>query len=250
MVAVTRLVDEVTDQVVEGILIRPDGKGVFLMEVMPEESKMMPTQVTAHPVEDGSQVSDHIILKNKMITAGVIISDASFTNQSQDIQLEVTTFSTLRTVINNLGFIEQFIDNPRDADGNILPNIDIDITTPFERDVAANARLVIEEIRDNRELLTLRTSIGDIENVVIRNVKSSRNSTKSNRTFEFTVELEQIQVVNQAATVSLVEVQEEVADEAATQNEYGKQGTRPTDDGSQLERFARITGIDTELLPQ
>lgn len=222
MAAISRI--ESNGQLVEGILIRPNGKGTFLLEVVEEEARSLGSRVTKHPVEDGTQISDHIILENKTISVNVIISDASFitgVDKTQDAVVNVPSLGPIDFLLNHLGFIEQFFDNAIDR----TPVV----TTGAARFTAISARSTLEEMRDNREVLTLRTSIADYENVAITSIRTTRNKDKSSRMFEFTLKLEQIQVVGQAASISFVEKRPDVQDEASALKESGKQGTKEVD---------------------
>lgn len=208
-------------QVVEGILIRPDGKGVFLLEVVLDEDRTLNSRVTKHPVEDGSQISDHIILENKTFKSTVVISDASFVtgdSATRDVGLKIPSLGVIDLILNKLGFVEQFFDNAIDRKPVV--------TTEPSRSAALAARADLESIRDNKEVLTLKTSIGEYSNIVITGIRTNRNSTKSNRTFEFTLSMEQVQIVDRAASITFVKKKPDVKDEASSLKESGKQGTK------------------------
>jgi hypothetical protein len=240
MAAIERL--NVEGQTVEGILIRQGDKGIFLLENVTEEDTSLDSIVTSHPIEDGSETSDHIILKNKKYKVDVIVSDASFINTTQDVQVKLPNLSPLRTIINQFGFIEQFGDNPRDSNGNSL-RPKPQVTTGTERFAADAARRELEEIRDNKEVLTFRRSIGDVSNVVVKSVKSKRNKDNSNRVYSFSLMLEQLQIRNRAAVVNFVERKPDVEDKSASKSEYGKQGTGSVNASVIVETVKRVAGV-------
>ncbi len=53
--------------------------------------KSFPSKVTQHPIEDGSDISDHIISQPKKITVNGVISDASFMFQEDDPFTQLST---------------------------------------------------------------------------------------------------------------------------------------------------------------
>ena len=211
-----------TGQAVEGILIRPTTEfnfaSQFLLEVMLDESQTFTSKVTSHPVEDGSEISDHVIKQNKKFVVEVSISDATFVTGRRDATIDIPNRGVTEFVINKIGFIEQFRPIP------LQPTIFSD--TP--RFVAIAARRDLQEMYDDRELLTLRTSLGDIENVVITNIQTSRNASKSNRVFEFTLSLEQVQIVAKAARITFVK--DTSKDEAAAKKAAEKEALKATND--------------------
>lgn len=198
---------------VEGFLIRPNGQ-IFNLETVVTESKDMSNTVTSHPVEGGSSISDHIVLKNKTFSVDVIISDATFADDNVGVQVAKVDVGVIDFITDNVGFVSQFLPPPAKP---VIININ------QERDVAAEGRRLMEEIRDARELLTLETSIGAVENVVITSVRSSRDKDVSRFTYKFTLGLEQIQIVEQSAKVTIDKTKPEIKDGATDKTEAGRQ---------------------------
>lgn len=214
---------------VEGTLIRPGNKGVFNLETILEETRTLDAQVTKHPVENGSQISDHVILQNKKFRVDAIVSDATFADDNTGVRVNIPQLNILERVISQIGFISQFVSIGQPGPTEI-------VNQPDQRAVAAEARRVLEEIRDNREVLILETSIGQFNNLILTSISSTRNSSISNRSFRFTLGLEQIQLVESSATILFVETKPDVKDEAAAKKEANKQGTSDVDlSQSQLE---------------
>jgi len=213
---------------IEGYLVRPNGQTLQLESVI-DESRTMNNTVTSHPIEGGSKVSDHIFLNNKTIKVEVIISDATFAEDNTGVTVTETNNGIVDFVTNHIGFVAQFLPPP------IPPSV---INVNLERDVAAEGRRLMEEIRDARELLTLDTSIGLVENVVVKSVTSSRNKDLSRHTYKFSLSLEQIQVVEQSAKVSIAKMKPEIKDGASDELEAGKQGKK--EDPTYLTKFNKI----------
>ena len=225
MAAIERLRNDQTGQLVEGMLINSDDVAVLFLEVILSESRTITSKVTEHPVENGSQISDHIIKGNKKFNLKVSISDATVLPGS-GVSVKLPQKKGFLGLLNKIGFIEQFFDNKRDKDGNIIRQDIKVLDIPAGRQVAQEARGTLEALRDNREVLTLRTSIGDFPNVVITSITSTRDSSKSYRTFEFDLELIQIQLVNKSATIKFVKRKPEAAGEASDKKDLGKSGVK------------------------
>jgi len=125
---------------------------------------------------------------------------------------------------NQLGFITQFFKRPIKVDvtqsgSQGKPN-DVTVTvsgssTPAKVTVetfssgkvsAFDKYQLLERIRDNREVLTFIHSSGTYENIIITDVQPSRDSTISVYSFVFTLNLEQIQVVDKAKSVAIAKL--------------------------------------------
>jgi hypothetical protein len=222
MATIERLKNPETGQPIEGILLSVNSIGeehpVLFLEVVTSETITLASKVTQHPVEDGSQVSDHITKANKKYSLKVIISDATLL-PGDGVKVRVPQVGLVDGLLDKLGFISQF--------KSLIPTQKpIIVDRPNERLVAQTARVVLEALRDNKVALTLRTSSGDKPNVVITSVKTVRDSTKSIRTFEFDLMLEQLQIVAESASVRFLEVQLSAEEEAALKVNGNKGGKK------------------------
>ena len=237
MATIERL--NVGGQVVEGILERPNGGGVFLLETVLSENTNWTSKVTSHPVEDGSSISDNIVLNNKKVTATVLISDAAFVTgplRTEDVKVLIPQIGVIERIVNHIGFLEQFVDS------GTVRKPEVDHSGP-ERGAAAIARRDLEDIRDNKELLTLRTSIGDIDNIVINGVKSTRSSELSNRVYQFTLNMEQIKIVSRASEIDFVERKPEVQDEGGILESLGLKSNKETNISVLNQGIRQVAGI-------
>lgn len=253
------------------ILVRPNGE-YYNIDVVKKITRSMPTEVTSHPVETGSSISDHVILKNKTWKIDGVISDANFkwkegpvntvivpnsvltwskpqstdpvttvslrktadtsqvsvkTNRRQRDPQDAGSFTSRLQDIsgNQIGFITQFTQQPMKVsiDQQGQPSVVTDVTVkrktvtnlPSKPTVTnsfgLNARTweqyeLLVAIRDAREVLTLIHSSGEFDNLVIKEVAIDRDSTISTRSFVFSLDLEQIQIVDKAKTVAIAKL--------------------------------------------
>lgn len=111
---------------------------------------------------------------------------------------------------NQLGFITQFITDPLKVETTISgspsrPNtVAVANATPVER--AYDKYQLLEQMRDNREVIELSHSMGNFPNLIIKDIQVDRDSNISARSFVFTLELEQVQIVSQAKTVAIAKL--------------------------------------------
>lgn len=119
--------------------------------------------------------------------------------------------SRLKDIANNqLGFITQFTTDPLKVETSISgssskPNtVAVVNATPVER--AYDKYQLLEKMRDDREVIELSHSIGNFPNLIIKDVQVDRDSNISARSFVFTLELEQVQIVSQAKTVAIAKL--------------------------------------------
>lgn len=154
---------------------------------------------------------------------------------------------------NQLGFITQFFKRPIKVDitqtGRAGKPNDVEVTTtgsstPAKVTVTTDVLTkvsafdkyqLLEQIRDNREVLTLIHSSGTYENLVITDVQPSRDSNISVASFVFTLELEQIQVIDKAKTTAIAKLPKPApkpkavaADACVPKAEAGKATATPT----------------------
>ncbi len=67
-----------------GTLIQRANGTIIYFDTAESVVKSFPSKVTQHPIENGSDISDHIISQPKKITVNGVISDASFMFQEDD----------------------------------------------------------------------------------------------------------------------------------------------------------------------
>lgn len=254
------------------ILVRPNGE-YYNIDVVKSIKRSMPTDVTSNPVEDGSSISDHVVLKNKTWTIEGVTSDANFkwvegavntvripdsivdwrknfyADQSAQVKIQKNPGNHSLSVKTNrqqpppeqagsltrrladiagnqLGSISQFF--KKDIKVNVnqsgevgRPNTVTVSTTRVSTNLPSkptvtnslglNARAweayeLLVLMRDNKEVVTLIHSSGEFDDLVIKDVSIDRDASISVRNFVFTLNLEQVQVVDKAKTVAVAKL--------------------------------------------
>lgn len=146
-------------------LIRVNG---YPMDIATSESHSFPGEVTKFPVESGGDISDHIRDLPPVITLECIVSDSPSGEVARDAtrQLDVT------------------------GDGLINPN-----ALP----VSADALAYLRDLKAQRKLVTVETSLGIFEQMAFVELDVPRDAERNHALF-FTARFERVNVVTNQRT--------------------------------------------------
>lgn len=156
------------------------------------------SKVTQRPIEDGSDITDHIILQNKQITLEGIISDATLDPSVREARITDLTRKSiipgfLKNYING-GFVTQFFTDPD-------PKYKVKLDP--ERSRYAEAKSALTELYQSRELFTLVEGNTRHENMTLTSFSFPRNASL-HRALRFSLSLQEVRVVSNKYKTSKV----------------------------------------------
>jgi len=135
-------------------------QALFTLDVSIRENHQRRSQVTRHPVEDGSEVSDHIHLQPKSVTIEGIQTD---------------TPSGLGALLIVPGMLDRFASTPRSVE----------------------AWQYLDKLQSEKTILDVLTGLCVYRNMVITNLNAPR-SAQTGRALQFSITLEEIIIVGSA----------------------------------------------------
>lgn len=160
-------------------------------------SHSMKNTVTSYPIESGLQLIDNIFRENKKITLNGVITDNPIDLQQSILTSAVTAFTSF------------------------LPNIvsaSLASLTNNSQNRTLDAFLILEQIFDNGEIISLQTGFKLYQNLVITDLSIDENVRDE---LNFTITLEQINFA-QSEDVVLLKVDSDVEHTATGKTEEGK----------------------------
>lgn len=176
-----------------GTIIKSDTVEIA-MDITDSQDHVFESTITSNPIEDGSQVTDHIINEPDKLTLKGMMTDSPvrFASGVQDIAEQglggesrsKSTFDTLK------------------------------------------------ELRDSKTLVTITTTLNIYTNMAIRSFTVPRNSTTGN-TLPFTLDLLKVEVVSSKTVATPADIvrddPEGTADQGASTVDAGKQPSKAVD---------------------
>lgn len=152
--------------------------GDLVIDVCTKENITFSSTVTEHPLETKESVNDHIYKNSKKLRIEGFITD-----------------SPLRV----LGFIETPLQ--KNSVSSLLNNVKSML--PFNQNAKPSvlAYQLLYKLWQDRELITVVTSLDSFTNMTIANLESNKDTDTGER-FEFVVELVQVRFANVKTTVN------------------------------------------------
>lgn len=170
----------------------------FTIDVTTGEVHNYSAQVTEFPVEEGANITDHIIIKPFKLTLNCVISDNPI------------TFSDL--IESSIIGVGSSVFGPKAAlAAAITSKIGGDLLAKGKDKISKTAKEAIEGFYRDGTLLTVATGLDVYSNMVIENFPISRNSANA-ASLNFTLTLKQITLVTkELVSVDLSQAIEEAA---------------------------------------
>ena len=196
---------------------------LIVFDVATSVIRNIPSKVTQHPIEDGSNITDHVIQEPKTISIVAKISDASFTFLEDDIFTE-----TRRLEVGQTAGVRRVAQEGRSQ-------------------LALEA---LEAIRDEAQVFTLSTRDQVFPNCVFTSFSIPRDKdTGQASIMEFTVQ--EVETVDRDSTVIPQAVAADSEDNASGVAETGRQQQEPLDsEGARsvlVELFEEISSSDINI---
>jgi hypothetical protein len=195
------------------VLFKIPNKAVLEIDATPSITHERVATVTKFPVEDGTNISDHMTLNNKTVSLECVITNqpSSFLRSVFSAAISSHVRAKLDNVITNV----------------TVPSIITLATSPNER--VANSFKILNSLWENRIPFTVIAGLDVYDDIVITNLRFSE-STKTKGALKFSITLEQIQV----ATTFTVQLQNVNLDETIkhTASEKTDIGTQVSDEVS------------------
>ncbi len=130
--------------------------GGFVIDAAPTESHTFDSTVTEHPIEEGSDVTDHVRVRPDRVSIEGIVSNTP------------------------IGEVKAIRDSESPFAGEILP--------------APDAYAYLKQIRANREPVTVDTSLEKYENMILTSLVVPQNA-QTGDAFRFRATFQEIQIV-------------------------------------------------------
>ena len=188
------------------------GITIINFDVCSNVTHEMDADVTKSTVEDGSDITDHVILKNKKASFEIIISDTPLNNitSTAEGQSEPLTADKIKkTGDSSLGFSR-------------ISGLILDKT--FTK--AQDAFNLLEELRDRRALISAILGFKKYKNAVIANLRVTQN-TSNTGSLNASLTIEEIRMVKTETTqIPAKKVHKSVESSATSKKNLGKQKTK------------------------
>jgi len=156
-----------------------------------QENHVLSANVSQSPIEDGSNIADHITINPKSITISGLISDVPLSAANAAIGAAITAAAGLATdTLGGIGAAAAAI-----GAGSVAS-----LVTGNPRDPSDSFKY-FEELFENRIPFTVITRLKQYENMVIKNFDVPR-SASNGRGLRFTLQLEQVIIV-ESSTVTV-----------------------------------------------
>ncbi len=205
------------------------------MDASIQESHRRTATVTQNPIEDGSNIADHVKLNPQSLTVKGIFSEVplSFFNSVVGL-LSSSAANAAQSALPGIG-------------GAILGDAAALVTgklggllTGTPRD-PIDAVGYLEELWEKREPFTMVTAIKKYEDMVITNLDIPRNAKMGGSLF-FTVTLEQIKIAK-SAVVQIPAFKVPDAEGASSSAELGKQAGKETSESTENRASLLLQGF-------
>lgn len=168
--------------------INPDSGSYIRLDAVESFNKTLTSQLTKHPVESGSDYTDHVVVENQVVQFTGIISEIKFRN----------------------GLLELF-SVPETADKTLSPQ---DFVTEVEE-------VILSRVPFD---LYLDEDLETLENCIITSFDILRNPSIG-KSFKVSISVEQIRVATQAEATTVEAPNEEFAKEGTDTEDKGGQAT-------------------------
>jgi len=204
-------------------LIKDGDKTIIACDVVTSETHQMASEATQYEIEDGSDISDHVINRGKLLTIEGEITDDPIT-------------------ILDTGIFERTI-------ANVTPSIlRSKLSFGLGGDKGKPSKEVFdqfEKIYDNKIPLTIITGLKKYDNMIMENLSIPRTS-KTVRSLKFTATFRQIRIVS-TQFVTAPSVYQDVEFGAQTKKNIGTQNSKALlqDDNLTFTRKLGTWGINS-----
>lgn len=184
----------------------------FQIDSTPSLTHNMTATITSNPIEDGSNVSDHVNIEPRRLTIEGFISNTPLTIQ----QSIATTFAT--AVLNQV--------TPPLLTGSLVSAFQVSTNR------IQDAFIILEELMNNKVPFRVQTGLKLYENMIVSDISIPRNSENALR---FTMNLQQIQV-SQSEVVLIPETNlaNNVKHTASSLQSEGKKSTNSVSTDTQV----------------
>ena len=180
------------------------------IDVTTVETHGFSSKATVHPIEDGSNISDHVIKKARTLSLGGVISDTPITAISAPTEsVDGVGGSPIR------GSSKTQVSKTTSKIGSL-------ILSEGSGKISKTAEEIFESMSEERLLLTIITGLKTYTNMVLEDFKVNINPrTASSIAFSATFR-EVIIAVSEVVEVPLEVIDEEVRDSASPKDNKGK----------------------------
>lgn len=192
---------------------------VVPFDVSLSESHERNATVTQNPIEDGSNISDHINLNPERLTLEGMISDSPVSLIQSAVGLGVSSATQFASSSLGGGLVGNLV---KDATGVALGSV-AGLVTGTPRDPADGFKFM-EELWRNREPFTVITALKRYENMVIENLSVPR-SAQIGKSFRFSATFVQVKIAKSSiVTIPAFKVNGNTS--AQSKAALGKQATK------------------------
>lgn len=182
-------------------VIKDGEKTIIACDVVETENHQMNSEATQYEIEDGSNVSDHVIKRGKLLTIEGIISDDPITVLDTSILERTVTSLTPSALRSKVGY----------GLSGVFGKPSKEAFDQFER------------IYDNKIPVTIVTGLKEYTNMIMEDFSAPRDS-KTVRSLRFNATFRQVTIVSTILTNAPATLQE-VELGAQSKKNIGQQGT-------------------------
>jgi hypothetical protein len=198
-----------------------NGKTVLLVDATTSEVPTYESDITDHPVEDGTDVSDNIRPKPIMLDIEGVISSTPITLSSSLQGLTTAAGGLLGSSLGGFGSLAGA------AGGAVLGGKLFSQAT----DPALEAYSILINLWKKKTKLTLVTGLTQYNNMVIQSISFPKDP-KTGGQLRFTAKLKEIRTVS-SATVTIQKTASSVKHTASPSSDLGKQSSKISSDQNQ-----------------
>jgi hypothetical protein len=186
------------------------GTAVVNIDAATKTTRTWQNSVTSHPLEDGSNVSDHVTTSNPQFTISGIISDAVVMS-SQKIQYnDPGLFSFLVP-----SYLEDEFSDYANGSASVSGNVGA-----FIVDKTQSAKLLLQKISQDRELVTVVFKLEEYPNCVLTRFKIDKDKSTGDA-LNVDLTFEQLTFITSAETQINIEKAPDVEKKAADNTSGG-----------------------------
>ncbi len=198
-----------------------DGITIFRFDVLNNVNHQMLSEITQNEIEDGSNISDHVNIKNKKATFSIIVSDTPLRGLAGIAKGVGTSIiaDKIRKLSSELIIIG----------GEIAANIAANVSENSELKSKA-AFGILENLHNNKILITAILGFRRYENAIITNISVPQNVSNS-RSLNANITIEEVRIVQtETALIPNDIIDESVENTATSKVNTGSQSTDNTSD--------------------
>ena len=188
------------------------GVTIINFDVCSNVTHEMDAEVTKSVIEDGSDITDHVILRNKRASFEIIISDTplnSITSAAEGLATSLIADKIKKSGLLSLGLAR-------------ISGLILDKT--FTK--AQDAFNLLEELRDRRTLISAILGFKKYENAIVTNLRVTQN-TGNTGSLNASLTIEEIKMVKtQTTRIPAKSVHKSVESTATSKGNLGKQKTQ------------------------